>query len=178
MIKIFTDGSTRAGKNQRGANNKGGFGIVIMNEDETIIYHAISFQTENTTNNRMELQALYEGLMLADELYKDEKVKIISDSAYCINMVTSWIFNWARNGWRTAAKKPIENLDLVQAIYKLIDQPFYHCSFEKIDGHNEHIGNELADALATNNENKYNKYIEENDLQTEALPKIIINYPM
>lgn len=178
MIKIFTDGSTRAGKNQRGANNKGGFGIVIMNEDETIIYHAISFQTENTTNNRMELQALYEGLMLADELYKDEKVKIISDSAYCINMVTSWIFNWARNDWRTSAKKQVENLDLVQAIYKLIDQPFYHCTFEKIDGHSEHIGNELADSLATNNENKYNKYIEENDLQTEALPKIIINYPM
>ena len=178
MIKIFTDGSTRAGKNQRGANNKGGFGIVIMNEDETIIYHAIGFQTENTTNNRMELQALYEALMLADELYKDEKVKIISDSAYCINMVTSWIFNWARNDWRTSAKKQVENLDLVQAIYKLIDQPFYHCTFEKIDGHSEHIGNELADSLATNNENKYNKYIEENDLQTEALPKIIINYPM
>ena len=55
MIKIFTDGSTREGKNQRGAKNKGGFGIVIMNEDESEIYYSFSYQTENTTNNRMEL---------------------------------------------------------------------------------------------------------------------------
>ena len=178
MIKIFTDGSTRAGKNQKGAKNKGGFGIIVMNEDENIIYHAIGYQTKNTTNNRMELQALYEALMLADEVYKNEKVRIISDSAYCINMVTSWIFNWARNGWRTAAKKPVENLDLVQAIYKLIDQPFYHCSFEKIDGHNEHIGNELADALATDNENKYNKYIEEYDIEIKNQISVVYDYPM
>lgn len=178
MIKIFTDGSTREGKNQRGANNIGGFGLIIMDENETTIYHAISYQTKNTTNNRMELQALYEAIMLADEMYKNEKVKIISDSAYCINMVSSWIFNWARNNWKTAAKKPVENLDLVQAIYKIIDQPFYHCTFEKVNGHSEHIGNELADSLATNNENKYNKYIEEYDLQTEVLPQIIIDYPM
>ena len=116
--------------------------------------------------------------MLADELYKDEKVKIISDSAYCINMVTSWIFNWARNGWQTAAKKPVENLDLVQAIYKLIDQPFYHCSFEKINGHNEHIGNELADALATDNENKYNDYIEEYDIEVKNQISVIYDYPI
>ena len=55
MIKIFTDGSTRAGKNQKGAKNKGGFGIIVMNEDENIVYHAIGYQTKNTTNNRMEL---------------------------------------------------------------------------------------------------------------------------
>ena len=178
MIKIFTDGSTRAGKKQSGAENKGGFGIIVMNEDEDTIYHAIGYQTKNTTNNRMELQALYEALMLADEEYKDEKIKIISDSAYCINMVTSWIFNWARNSWRTAAKKPVVNLDLVQAIYKLIDQPFYHCSFEKIDGHNEHIGNELADALATDNENKYNKYIEEYDIEIKNQISVVYDYPM
>ena len=76
MIKIFTDGSTREGKNQRGAKNKGGFGVVIMNEDESEIYYSFSYQTENTTNNRMELQALYEALMLADELYKEEKTPI------------------------------------------------------------------------------------------------------
>lgn len=178
MIKIFTDGSTREGKNQRGAKNKGGFGVVIMNEDESEIYYSFSYQTENTTNNRMELQALYEALMLADELYKEEKVKIISDSAYCINMVSSWIYSWARNGWRTAAKKQVENLDLVQEIYKLIDQPFYHCTFEKISGHSDYIGNEMADALATDNLAKYEQYIEEYDIKVNNLPKIIIDNPM
>lgn len=178
MIKIFTDGSTRSGKNQRGATNKGGFGIVIMNDDENIIYHAIGFQCKNTTNNRMELQALYEALMLADELYPNEKVKIISDSAYCINMVTSWIFNWARNRWQTAAKKPVENLDLVQAIYKIIIRPFYHCSFEKIDGHSDYIGNEMADALATDNINKYETYIIEYDITVDERPQITYDYPM
>ena len=124
----------------------------------------------------MELQALYEALMLADELYKEEKVKIISDSAYCINMVSSWIYSWARNGWRTSAKKQVENLDLVQEIYKLIDQPFYHCTFEKIDGHSEHIGNELADAFATNNIGKYDTYIETYDLQVENSYQITYDY--
>lgn len=178
MIKIFTDGSTREGKNQRGAKNKGGFGVVIMNEDESEIYYSFSYQTENTTNNRMELQALYEALMLADELYKEEKVKIISDSAYCINMVSSWIYSWARNGWRTSAKKQVENLDLVQEIYKLIDQPFYHCTFEKINGHSDYIGNEMADALATDNLAKYEQYIEEYDIKVNNLPKIVIDNPM
>lgn len=178
MIKVFTDGSTRSGKNQRGATNIGGFGVVFMNEEENIVYHAVGYQGNNTTNNRMELQAIYEALMLADELCPNEKVRIISDSAYCVNMVTSWIFNWARNGWRTAAKKPVENLDYVQAIYNLITKPFYHCSFEKIDGHSEHVGNELADALATDNLNKYERYIETYDIMVEELPSITYDYPM
>ena len=178
MIKIFTDGSTRGGKNMRGAQNSGGFGIVIMDEDENTIYHAISYQTKNTTNNRMELQAIYEALMLADEFYKDEKVKIISDSAYCVNMINDWISNWARNGWKTASKKPVENIDLVKEIYKLINQEFYHCSVEKIDGHNGFVGNELADFLATENLNKYDKLVEEYDLKVENLPKVFMNEPL
>ena len=178
MIKIFTDGSTRGGKNMRGAKNSGGFGIVIMNEDENIIYHAISYQTKNTTNNRMELQAIYEALMLADELYKDEKVKIISDSAYCVNMINEWIYNWARNGWKTASKKPVENIDIVKEIYKLINKEFYHCSVEKIDGHNGFVGNELADFLATENLKKYDNFVEEYDLKVESLPQVFMNEPL
>lgn len=180
MIKIFTDGSTRGGKNQRGAENKGGFGVVVMNEEETRVLYASGYQCVNTTNNRMELRAILEALLIADELYPQETIKIISDSAYCVNMLSQdgWIYNWARNHWRTAAKKPVENLDLVQPIYNLISQSFYHCYFAKIDGHSEHVGNELADAIATDNMKKYREYLEEYEIQSSGLPQLIIDYPL
>lgn len=180
MIKIFTDGSTRGGKNQRGAENKGGFGIIVMDEKETQVLYASKYQCINTTNNRMELRAILEALLVADEIYPQEMVKIISDSAYCVNMLSEggWVYNWVRNNWRTSTKKLVENLDLIQPIYNLISQSFYHCYFEKIDGHSEHIGNELADALATDDMTKYWKYIEEYEIQYEELPQVVIDYPL
>ena len=63
----------------------------------------------NTTNNRMELQAAIEGLRLLND---DSDVLLVTDSQYVRKGITEWIVNWKRNGWRTAAKKPVKNADL------------------------------------------------------------------
>ena len=164
-MKIFyTDGSTR-GKNQKGAENQGGFGVVIFDDsDEFFVLDYVSCQVENTTNNRMELEAILWALDYADAVYPDEECVIHSDSAYAVNMCNDWIFKWAQNGWKTASKKPVENLDLVQEIYNHFRQDFYHCSIDKVSGHTGDIGNELADKLAIGSIKKFYNLCEENNI--------------
>lgn len=165
MINIYVDGSTRGGKNQKGADNKGGYSVIILNKEENLLLNMYSLQCDNTTNNRMELSAILTALEYADNDYPNETVHIHSDSAYCVNMCTNWIYNWEKNGWKTASKKTPENLDLVLSIYKHItSSPFYHCHFHKVSGHSEIIGNELADAAATNNWHKFNQYMAEYEI--------------
>lgn len=161
-MKIFyTDGSTR-GKNQRGAENEGGFGVIIFDkDDEFTILDYVSQQVTSTTNNRMELEAILWALDYADKNYPDEECVIYSDSAYAVNMCNDWIFKWAANGWKNSKKQTVENLDLVQEIYSHLHQDFYHCSIEKVSGHSGEIGNELADALATGKGKIFSRLVED-----------------
>lgn len=165
MINIYVDGSTREGKNQKGADNKGGYSVIILNKEEDQLLNIYSLQCSNTTNNRMELSAILTALEYADNDYPNEQIHIYSDSAYCINICTDWIYNWQRNGWKTASKKTPENLDLVMSIYKHLTSTFVprYC-FHKVNGHSEIIGNELADAAATNNWHKFNQYMVEYEI--------------
>lgn len=150
-ISIFTDGSCK------GNPGPGGFGVVIMENDE--IKHTYSERCDNTTNNREELKAIIYALQYADEIYPKENVTIYSDSSYCVNACNDWIWNWARACWKNSKKITVENLDLIQIIYGITNRDFYHCQIVKIKGHDGKFGNELADALATDDTKKYDKII-------------------
>ena len=89
MLYIYIDGSCRGnGKN----NSKGGYGIVIFDENRNLI-DAYSEQFDNVTNNQMELKAFLKTFELLNSKYKNEQATIYSDSAYCINILTSCIYS-------------------------------------------------------------------------------------
>lgn len=159
-MKIFyCDGSTK-GINQKGADNTGGWGVVWFNCDDEEELSLISFNfstTTCTTNNREELKALLYCLEIIDEKYPKDNCIIYSDSAYVVNMFNDWIHTWAQNGWKNSKKQTVENLDLVQEIYKHIQNSFKGYDIRKCRGHIGEEGNELADALATANYNKFVK---------------------
>lgn len=154
MIEIYTDGSFSS------KSLVGGFGVVVIKNNEIIHTYKENFH-KNTTHNRMELQAILYALGLIQTTYKDEKCIIYSDSSYCVKSCNEWIDTWAKNGWKRNGNKDIENLDLIQSLYKYITIDFFNCQvkIEKVLGHSGNIYNELADALATNNINKFNKII-------------------
>jgi len=96
-----------------------------------------------TTNNRMELMAVISALQ---SLRRRSKVRITTDSQYVKNGITQWIFNWKRNGWKTAAKKPVKNADLWRQLDQLV--ALHDVEWAWVKGHSGHPENELADALA------------------------------
>ena len=96
-----------------------------------------------TTNNRMELQAVIEGL---GALKGPSDVTLHVDSQYVMNGVNKWIAGWKRNGWRTSDKKPVKNQELWQALDAAVARHTVHWVWVK--GHAGDPGNERADALA------------------------------
>ena len=140
--KIFTDGSSR------GNPGPGGWGLIILNEQEDKVIFTECDRENPTTNNRMELTAILCALQYA-ESHPDDTFIIYSDSAYAVNSCNVWMRGWAANGWKNSKKQIVENLDLVQAIYNLLSRDFFNAEVRKCDGHSGIVGNELADALAT-----------------------------
>lgn len=163
MIKIYTDGSCRGNGKE---NSSGGWGVASfrVHEDGSMSCdHFAGEPCENTTNNREELKAMKYALMITDyDMYKNEECYIYSDSAYVVNMCREWIWNWQSHGWTRAGGKEIENLDLVKDIYCHLSREFPNFTIFKIKGHAGEIGNELADAVATQNEAKIAKIMEDN----------------
>lgn len=97
----------------------------------------------HTTNNRMELQAAIEALKVLQE---PSDVVLTTDSVYVKNGITSWLAGWKAKGWKTAARKPVKNVDLWQ---QLDEQNARHqVRWEWVKGHSGHPGNERADLLA------------------------------
>ena len=149
---IYTDGSCQGnGKSE----NTGGFGVVVLDNNENFIYN-YSKQTKRTTNNREELRAIRYAMLQhgQKELQQWEAKRlenppiVYSDSAYAVNTLTNWMFNWERNGWKKADNKTPENLDLIQAYYSLY-QDGYRIDLRKVKGHSDNKWNEMADQLAT-----------------------------
>lgn len=97
-----------------------------------------------TTNNRMELTAAVKGL---EALKEPCKVKIVTDSEYLKNGITSWIKNWKRNGWRTSAKQPVVNQDLWMRLDELNAK--HETTWTWTKGHASHEDNNRCDELAT-----------------------------
>ena len=123
----------------------GGWGVLLRAmEGETVLKEReLSGGEADTTNNRMELMAAISALEVLD---KPSKITIVTDSTYVKNGVSGWIFGWKKNGWRTADKKDVKNVDL----WKRLDeaQARHQVTWEWIKGHAGHAENERADALA------------------------------
>ena len=133
-VEIFTDGACS------GNPGPGGWGLVLRyNGTEK----ELSGGEVETTNNRMELMAAIEGLRA---LTRPMRIHIYTDSTYVKDGITKWIVNWKRNGWKTAAKKPVKNVDLWQALDDALVG--HKVEWFWVKGHSGHVENERADALA------------------------------
>lgn len=170
MLHIYIDGSAR---NNGRDNSRGGFGIVIFDDDSNLI-DAYCEYFDNVTNNQMELKAFLKTFELLNTKYKNQQATIYSDSAYCINILTSWIYSWSKNNWYNNKGRIIKNLDIILSIYEYYKINFFvnQINFVKINGHSGIIGNELADALAKADVPKFSRIILENHIQIVLFEKI------
>ncbi len=118
--------------------------LLLAKDGETIVKErTLEGGEADTTNNRMELMA---AIMALETLAKASSITVVTDSAYVKNGVTGWIHGWKRNGWKTAAKKPVKNADLWQRLDEA--QARHDVTWKWIKGHAGHEENERADELA------------------------------
>lgn len=135
----YTDGACS------GNPGPGGWGTLLQaKEGDTVVKEReLKGGEALTTNNQMELMA---AIMALETLGKPCAITVITDSQYVKNGVTGWIHGWKKNGWRTAAKKPVKNAELWQRLDAA--QARHHVTWEWVKGHAGHPENERADELA------------------------------
>ncbi len=134
-VQLITDGACI------GNPGPGGWACILRSGEKT----KEMFGSEpHTTNNRMEITAAIEGLRA---LREPCEVEVVTDSEYLKNGITTWIKGWKRNGWKTAAKKPVVNQDLWMTLDDLVDKHTMHWTWTK--GHADHPDNNRCDELAT-----------------------------
>jgi ribonuclease HI len=134
VVEIYTDGACS------GNPGPGGWGVLMRwKGTERELWGG----ERQTTNNRMELMAAIQAL---ETLKRPVKAALYTDSTYVREGITSWIHNWKKKGWRTAAKKPVKNVDL----WKRLDAALasHEVDWHWIKGHAGHPENERADELA------------------------------
>lgn len=135
----YTDGACS------GNPGPGGWGVLLQAKDgESLLKEReLKGGEADTTNNRMELLAAINAL---ESLGRATPITVITDSAYVKNGVTGWIHGWKRNGWKTAAKKPVKNADLWMRLDEA--QARHDVTWKWVKGHAGHPENERADELA------------------------------
>jgi len=138
-LYAYTDGACS------GNPGPGGWGALMFARDgaRTLKERELCGGAPDTTNNRMELMA---AISVLEALEKPSAITIVTDSTYVKGGVTAWIFNWKKNGWRTAARKPVKNVDLWQRLDEA--QARHRVTWEWVKGHAGHPENERADELA------------------------------
>ena len=134
VVEMFTDGACR------GNPGPGGWGVVLRYKGKEKELYGGEAQT---TNTRMELTAASRGL---ESLTRPCRVALTTDSQYVRLGITEWMTNWKRRGWKTAAKKPVKNVDLWQRMDQAAAP--HEVEWHWIKGHSGHAENERADALA------------------------------
>jgi ribonuclease HI len=134
VVIIHTDGACS------GNPGPGGWGAIL---DYNGTRKELSGGEAETTNNRMELMGAITAL---ESLKRACKVEMHVDSAYVKDGITKWIFGWKRNGWKTADKKPVKNVELWQRLDQTIRT--HDISWHWVKGHAGHAENERADELA------------------------------
>ncbi len=133
-VEIFTDGACR------GNPGPGGWGVLMRfgGEEKTLCGGE-----PDTTNNRMELTAVIEGLAA---LKRPCEVTVTSDSTYVLKGIQEWMANWKKRGWKTASKQPVKNVDLWQKLDAVVGER--KIDWQWVKGHSGHRENEIADQLA------------------------------
>jgi ribonuclease HI len=133
-IEIYTDGACR------GNPGPGGWGALLIAGKHRKEMHG---GEPETTNNRMELTAAIEAL---NALKDPSRVVLYTDSKYVMDGINKWMPSWKQRGWKTAAKKPVKNKDLWQALDAAVGR--HEIDWRWVKGHNGNPGNERADDLA------------------------------
>lgn len=134
IVEVYTDGACR------GNPGPGGWGVLLrFGDTEKELYGAEA----ETTNNRMELMAAIQAL---ENLTRECKVSLTTDSEYVRKGITEWMTNWKKRGWKTASKQPVKNKDLWQRLDKAATQ--HQVEWHWVRGHTGHPENERADQLA------------------------------
>jgi ribonuclease HI len=138
-LVAFTDGACS------GNPGPGGWGALLQAREGGRVIREREIQGGDslTTNNRMELMAAIAALEALD---RPSPIRIITDSTYLRDGITAWIHGWKRNGWKTAAKKPVKNADLWQRLDTA--QAIHQVTWDWVKGHAGHPENERADELA------------------------------
>lgn len=131
---MYTDGACK------GNPGPGGWGVVLRYGDAMKTLHG---GERNTTNNRMELMAAIMGLRA---LNRTCKIDLFTDSQYVRKGITEWMTGWKKNGWKTAARKPVKNDDLWKALDEEVGR--HNVTWHWVKGHAGVPDNELADELA------------------------------
>jgi ribonuclease HI len=136
VVELFTDGACS------GNPGPGGWAYLLK--------HPASGRSReraggdrDTTNNRMELTAVIEGLKA---LQRRSRVELYSDSKYVLDGLNNWIHAWKKKGWRTASKQPVKNVDLWRELDALRNK--HVVAFHWVQGHAGHEENERVDTLA------------------------------
>jgi len=134
IVEMYTDGACS------GNPGPGGWGVLMRYGDHE---KEMSGGEDETTNNRMEMMAVIQGL---EALKKSSEVHVYTDSKYVMQGVNEWLEGWKAKGWKTAAKKPVKNQDLWERIDLLISK--HKVTFFWVKGHAGHPENERCDQLA------------------------------
>ncbi len=141
-VSIYTDGAARGNP-----DGPGGYGVILQYTDPSGRLHEkeLSEGFPVTTNNRMELLGPIMGL---EALNRPCEVDLYSDSRYLVDAFDKgWIYNWLKNGWKTAGKDPVKNRDLWERLLAAAGK--HTVRFHWVKGHDGHPENERCDALAT-----------------------------
>lgn len=134
MIEVFTDGACS------GNPGPGGWGVLIRSGT---VEKTFSGAEAHTTNNRMEMMAVIQGLT---KLTAFCNVNVVTDSQYVCKGVAEWMPKWKKNGWMTAQRQPVKNVDLWQALDEAVSR--HTVTWKWVRGHTGHRENEIVDALA------------------------------
>jgi len=134
IVEAWTDGACR------GNPGPGGWGALLHYDGHE---KRLCGGERETTNNRMELMA---AIMALESLTRPCKVVLTTDSTYVMKGLTEWMPNWKKRGWKTAAKKPVKNVDLWQRLDAAAQR--HQVQWKWVKGHSGHDGNEIADELA------------------------------
>ena len=133
IVELFTDGACK------GNPGPGGWGALLRYKGKEKSLHG---GEQSTTNNRMELTAAIEGL---SALKRNCHVCLTTDSSYVKDGIEKWMPNWKKNGWKTANKKPVKNIDLWQQLDEQVNE--HKVEWVWVKGHSGHRENEIADEL-------------------------------
>lgn len=136
IVHLFTDGACS------GNPGPGGWAFILRHPSSKAERESSGGEPA-TTNNRMELRAVIEGL---SALTRRSRVELYSDSKYVLDGLKSWLASWKKRGWKTANKQPVKNIDLWQALDALMEK--HDVDFHWIRGHAGHPENERCDELA------------------------------